>query len=73
MTIDGPANLLHIAGDFLASSSGAMQKAADRMSVGNIESGVIDMKIAQASVEGATGVTRVADQTLESLVSLITG
>jgi len=73
MTIDGPANLLHLAGDFLASSSGAMEHAADRMSVGDIEGGTIDMKIAQATMEAATGVTRVADESLASLVSLITG
>jgi hypothetical protein len=73
MTIDGPANLMHLAGDFMASSSSAMERAAERMSVGQIEGGTIDMKIAQASMEVATGVTRVADESLASLVSLITG
>jgi hypothetical protein len=73
MNIDGPANLMQIAGDFMANSSSAMERAAERMSVGQIEGGTIDMKIAQASMEAATGVTRVADESLESLVSLITG
>ncbi len=64
--------MFHSASKLMETSSVAMEHAANRISLGGIETGVVEMKGAQAAMEVAIGVSKVADQSLETLVSLIT-
>jgi len=58
MQIGGPPSMFQSAANLMRGSSASMEGAAERISVGAIESGVIDMKVAQTSMDVAIGSPR---------------